>query len=229
MANLLSFLKGVADYQVKQGENDKDMEMYERKLQLANKLQLQLEENKRMLAEKYPKYQQFFPTATGDVVGVDEQGRSKKVYEADSETKNLLRAGKEAEIGKKKAEAESKSLDDDYKQSQIDYNKERTSHPERFRAEKAPPKDPSLLSGAQADSSYRNWLYQNGPQSTDVTGKVVKEPLPDTPENYQRYQQSAASRGLKLPGGNQPQGASREDLEALQQALGESNLFIEGW
>lgn len=223
MADLGSFLKGVADSQLKQNERAAEIEAYKKKLELAQKLQLQLQERKMRLAKQYPTYNKYVTTAMGDVIGLDTQGGMKQVYTADADTKSLLGDYKKAMSAKANAVAERVPSQIALDEAKAGLAEEKTKNPQKFVSQPRPAiqKAPAnQLSASGANNAYMQWLYQNG-SNDPISGK---QPLPDTPENYQKWKSSVSQRNLLLPGGSGPDTSMNPtndlDPEALMQAMG---------
>lgn len=237
MAGLLDFFAGVTGEQVRRNDEKRqdrrEMKMAERKAMLNLKLEEDLMRRKAELAKQYPTYAQFIKTPLGDVIGFSTAGDSKVVREAPPEEKALLRGAAEALTGKRVQDAEAQQALVDYRKAQTDLSRDRMANPARYRNPPAAKKDPNSLTASQADMAYVRWLKlgepvidpRTGKQAVDImTGKPVRKPLEDTPENRQRWQQSAQSRGIQGPGilgGMVPQqagpAAQEEDDDPISQ------------
>lgn len=227
MANIGDFLGGVINYHMKQNERSQDEAAYARKLKLANDMAIELEQRKRALAQQYPTYAQFMKTPEGGIVGIDTTGRVKEVRPASPEERQAGLEERDAKSAERRARAA-------YSEAQIRYLGEKTDHPERFFAPRAP-KDPARpdnqLSASGYDSGYYRFLKSRG--SRDVLGNTT--PAEDTPEMRQAYQEYVRQMGLSAPGGarnllspmssGQASGMDPEYMDSVRQAMGEFNFF----
>lgn len=230
MAGFGSFLKGAADYQLEQNKRRQDEESYAKKLKIATEASMQLEERKRALAQQYPTYSKFVTTSGGDVIGLTNAGDQKQVYTADPETKQTLLDYKKAMSARANAQADRVPAQIAADEADALLKTRKANSPQEFMQKPRQSQPMNLLNARQSDTSYTEWLKINGTVEDDGTGKMVRRPLQDSPENRQRWQDSVRARGLMTPGmGAAPASTAEPDFDpdALMEAMSGSNFFMQ--
>jgi hypothetical protein len=212
MANFGDFVAGVGSGYLKQDEQRREEQLAARKLKMANDMAMQLEERKRALEQKYPKYQFFTKMGNGDIVGVDTQGRPARVLEADPDTKKQMSEAAAAKSAEDRARAA-------YYEAQSGLLGAKTADPQRFMQPTRPKGEgpykraPNEYTAEGQDTAYYRFLQSRG--KPDPYGKII--PAPDTPEMWQEFTKQRNERGLQAPSAGKPLG-----LLAAPQATGGS-------
>lgn len=127
---LLSFGSGFFNKLGQYDDEHRKEEADARKMKLAQQLQMELQEKKMELAQKYPRYTQFMKTPSGDIVGLGEYGQKGLMYQATPEEKDYYRRQREADIGAKESATK-------YQKAHADYLENAATELANARAERA--------------------------------------------------------------------------------------------
>lgn len=138
-----------------------------RKLQLKNKLDMDLMKAKYDFMKANPRYKQFFTDPSGNRIGVDEQGHEALVHKATAEEAADAKAKRQAEIDYRKALAAAATGRSEVTDSTIEKNKALTEAA-RARAGRdrryqpgAGKKDDSILAPVQWDNAVEAEVKRN--------------------------------------------------------------------
>lgn len=104
MDQLGAALTYISDDAKKQRAEDREMANYEKKLKLANEVQMQLEERKIKLSQQYPEISKTVNTPMGVTLGIYPDGTTKELYK-DEEFRNAVILNKQAPAIRAEAEA----------------------------------------------------------------------------------------------------------------------------
>lgn len=134
-----------------------------KKMQLKNKLDMDLMKAKYQFMKENPRYKQFFTDLSGNRIGVDEMGNERMVHQATPEESELAKAEKESKINYNKALAAAAQGRSEVVDSTIEKNKALTEAA-RARAgrdsryQPATKKDPSVLAPIQWDNGIESYI-----------------------------------------------------------------------
>lgn len=103
MDQLGAALTYISDDAKKQRADDREMANYEKKLKLANEVQMQLEERKLKLSQQYPEIAKTVNTPMGVTLGIYPDGTTKELYK-DEEFRNAVILNKQAPAIRAEAE-----------------------------------------------------------------------------------------------------------------------------